>query len=119
MNIERTSVRINRKPRGDRFICMNTQNLINAFNNLSNKGFPLYLFLVPNQDRFYKTIFSDEVKTHCGFTDEELEAATDELIEKRYLLENGSTYEFYEVPLAENTSVETEEIKRKLAALGI
>ena len=114
MNIERCSVRINRKAYGYNFITINTSNLISAFKNLSNKGFPLYLFLVPNQNGYYKTFFADEAKTRCGFTDEELEAATNELIEKRYLVENGSTYEFYEVPLAKT---ETEEKERKLTAL--
>ena len=113
MNIERCSVRINRKAYGYNFITINTANLISAFKNLSNKGFPLYLFLIPNKNGFYKTFFTDEAKTRCGFTDEELEAATDELIEKRYLVENGSTYEFYEVPLTEKT----EEKERKLTAL--
>ena len=113
MNIERCSVRINRNAYGFNFITINTANLISAFKNLSNKGFPLYLFLIPNKNGFYKTFFTDEAKTRCGFTGEELEAATDELIEKRYLVENGSTYEFYEVPLTEKT----EEKERKLTAL--
>ena len=113
MNIERCSVRINRNAYGFNFITINTANLISAFKDLSNKGFPLYLFLVPNQNGYYKTFFADEAKTRCGFTDEELEAATAELIEKRYLVENGSTYEFYEVPLTEKP----EEKERKLTAL--
>ena len=73
----------------------------------------LYLIKDYFQNGYYKTFFSDEAKTRCGFTDEELEAATDELIEKRYLVENGSTYEFYEVPLTEKP----EEKERKLTAL--
>ena len=113
MNIERCSVRINRNAYGFNFITINTANLISAFKDLSNKGFPLYLFLVPNQNGYYKTFFSDEAKSRCGFTDKELEAATNELLEKHYLVENGSTYEFYEVPFTERT----EEKERKLTAL--
>ena len=113
--LDRVSVRINRKPWGNKFLTINTANLINSFKSLGKEAYILYLFLASNENGYYKTLVCDWLKKDLGFSDEELETATNELIEKRYLVENGSTYEFYEVPLAK---AENEEKERKLTLLG-
>lgn len=111
--LDRVSVRINRKPWGNKFLTINTANLINSFKSLGKEAYILYLFLASNENGYYKTLVCDWLKKDLGFLDEELETATNELIEKRYLVENGSTFEFYEVPLFEKP----EEKERKLTAL--
>lgn len=81
---------------------INKDAMFNAMKELNGSGFFLWMYCASQSEKIYNFEFGPAgTKAQIGLSESTFKTAKKELINKGYLVKNGSKIEFYEVPVAQ------------------